>query len=763
MKRFFFLLFISTLLFANALSAQTRNPIRCFVVDATSGEPLPAANIVLVGTKRGASTNLDGYFVLGNLEPGIYTLEASYLGYHTARKRVVVTDVLMDPITIELVPSAVQLEEVVVAVEEEDDLETRQSPKVSIIPLDAGTLRKMPSLGGEMDVLRTLQQLPGVKASSDISSALYVRGGSPDQTLILMDHNVVYNPTHLFGLFSTFNADAVKRIDLMKGGFPAEYGGRSGSVLEVITNEGNRRETEGLVSLGVISARGALEGPLPHKIGSYAVSARRTYMEPILEAIRDIADIDLPDYYFYDANGKFNLDLSPKTTLTVAGYAGSDRMTFDTGPEDSPINLEMTWGNRTLSSRLRQVLSRTAYFSVSAAVSRYRSDWSITNDGADLESAVDQLYDYSLKSDLEFLGSENHQVKTGIWLSYYDLLLRITHSDQDFVDVDDDTYNFSVYVQDRWRIHSRWELQPGLRGYYHEKGDWIRFDPRLAVVFYYRPDMRFKIAGGRYTQWIDMITFGEGMSNFDIWTPIDETMKPTYCDQIVLGYEWEPRSDLEFTAETYYTDMNDVATFNMLTDEKSVDGSHAFLFGEGYAYGLELMLRRKTGRLSGWVGYTLSWTKRRFPDTYLNDGDWFYPKWDRRHDFIATAMYELSPRWDLSASWRYNTGQGITEPVGMMTTQIAGVDPQYLPDDGRQVLYGNYNNYRFPADHRLDLTATWKHRLFGKPARLNLSIYNVYSRRAYWMRITDTSENPVVIEDIKLLPILPMISYEVRF
>jgi hypothetical protein len=763
MKRTITLLVFATLLNSSFSSAQTKNPIRGFVVDATSGEPLPAANVVLVGTKRGASTNLDGYFVLGNLEPGIYTLEASYLGYHTAQKRVVVTDVLMDPIKIELVPSALKLEEVVVTVEEEDDLETRRSPKVSVIPLDAGTLRKMPSLVGEMDVLRTLQQLPGVKASSDINSALYVRGGSPDQTLILMDHNVVYNPTHLFGLFSTFNADAVKRIDLMKGGFPAEYGGRSGSVLEVITNDGNRKESEGLVSLGVISARAALEGPLPNKAGSYAVSARRTYMEPILDVIRDLANIELPDYYFYDANGKINLDLTPRTTLTVAGYLGSDRMTFDTGPEDSPINLEMTWGNRTLSSRLRQVLSRTAYFSVSAAVSRYRSDWSISNDGSDLESAVDQLYDYSLKSDLEFLGSENHRLKTGIWISYYDLLLRITHSDQDFVDVDDNTYNFSLYVQDRWRIHPRWELQPGMRGYYHEKGDWIRFDPRLAIVYYYRPDMRFKIAGGRYTQWIDMITFGEGMSNFDIWTPIDGTMKPTYCDQIVLGYEWDPRSDLEFTAETYYTDMNDVATFNMLTDEKSVDGSHAFLFGEGYAYGMELMLHKTTGRLTGWLGYTLSWTKRRFPGTYLNDGDWFYPKWDRRHDFIATAMYELNSRWDLSASWRYNTGQGITEPVGVTTTGIAGVDPQYLPDDGRQVLYGDYNNYRFPADHRLDITASWKHKLFGKPARLNLSVYNVYSRRAYWMRITDTTENPVVIEDIKLLPILPMISYEVRF
>jgi hypothetical protein len=658
----------------------------------------------------------------------------------------------------------VALEEVVVTINEDSDLETRQSPKVSIIPMDAATIRKMPSLAGEMDVLRTLQQLPGVKASSDISSALYVRGGTPDQTLILMDHNVVYNPSHLFGLFSTFNTDAVKHLELMKGGFPAEYGGRSGSVLEIITNEGNRKETEGMINVGILSARGAIEGPLPGKNGSYAASVRRTYMEPILDMLRQQEDFeDLPDYYFYDANGKINLDLTDRTTVTVAGYWGSDNLDVSAGPDDSPIDVGLTWGNRTLSSRLRHVLSRNSFVSVGAAVSRYRSKWNIENDGLDLETAYDRLLDYSFKTDLELMGTDGHNIKTGIWLSNYNFKLEISHGGNDFVDIDDTANNFSIYIQDRWRIHPKWELHPGIRGYYQPEGDFLRYDPRFAVVHFYRPDMRFKIAGGRYTQWIDLITFGESMSNFDIWSPIDEMMKPTYCDQIVLGYEWEPQDDLEFTVETYYTDMNDVATFNVLTDEKSIDGSDAYIFGDGYAYGIEFLLRRKTGRLSGWLGYTLSWTQRRFPGTYQNDGEWYYPKWDRRHDIILTSMYELNHRWDFSATWRYNTGQGVTQPVGISTTYIAGVDPGYLPNDSRQVINGEMNNYRFPADHRLDVTATWKHQIFGKPARLNLSIYNFYNRRAYWMRVTDTSENPVVIEDIHLLPILPMISYEVRF
>ncbi|MCX6640558.1 MAG: TonB-dependent receptor [bacterium] len=758
-------IFMSLALIGNVLAAESGGyPIRGFVLDATSAEPLPSANVTIAGTDRGASTNLDGYFVIDYLQPGSYFLTVAYMGYHNLKKTVSVTDKVMDPLRIELVPTTLQMEDIEVIYNKEDEeVDDRQSPQVSAIPMDVNTIRRMPSLGGEMDVLRTLQQLPGVKASSDLNSALYVRGGSPDQTLILMDHNVVYNPSHLFGLFSTFNADAVKRIELLKGGFPAEYGGRSGSVLDVITNEGNRKKTEGMFSLGIISSRAALEGPLPKGRGSYALSARRTYMEPIIDQIRKSTGTDLPDYYFWDGNGKVNLDLTPKTTLTLAGYWGSDHLKLDTGPTDSPIRVKLDWGNRTFSSRLRQVLSRNMFFSVSAAVSRYESGWTFENDGVKVEDADDRLVDYSLKSDLELLGGQNHHLKTGIWISRYDFLLKMFNDEKPIVDVDAATYNYSWYAQDRWVIHPMFEVEPGVRAYYHAAGNRYRLDPRLAMVFHYGPDMRFKLAGGRYTQWIALINFGEGMSNFDIWTPIDETIEPTYCDQGVLGFEWEPRQDLEFTTETYYTDMKNVHIFNSLISDKSTDASKAYLTGKGYAYGWEWMLRRKEGRLTGWVGYSLSWTRRRFPDTYQNNGQWYYPKWDRRHDFIATGMYELNDRWDLSASWRYNTGQGFTQPLGLSTLRIAGVDPQYLGDDGRWVINGELNNYRFPSDHRLDVTATWKHHFFTLPAKLNISIFNVYSRRSYWMRVTYTNKNPVEIKDVKLLPILPMISYEVRF
>jgi hypothetical protein len=737
-------------------------PIRGFAVDATSAEPLPVANVWLEGTGRGTAANLDGYFVINDLEPGRYAIQVSYVGYHTARREVEVTRTLMEPIKIELLPEAVQLDVVEIVANEETATEERLSPRVSTVPVDGLTIRSMPSLMGEMDILRAVQTIPGVKASSDLSSAPYIRGGSPDQTLILMDRNVVYNPSHLFGLFSTFNADAVKRLDLMKGGFPAEYGGRSGSVLDVITNEGNRRETKGLLSLGIISARGALEGPLPDGRGSFALSARRTYFEPILEALRDVYDTDIPDYYFYDANGKVNLDLSQKTTITTAGYLGNDVMTAEFGDTDERIGIRMAWGNRSITGRLRHVLSQNLFLSIGGAVSRYRSNWSFDTDDVLLEEAANTLHDQSLQADLEILGHDRHRVKAGICFNNYDIDFFDRSEDVTWVSVDTSTINLSAYLQDTWRLGPLVEIQPGIRAYYHQAGKHYRVDPRLSLVYHHGPEMRFKLSVGRYTQWINVITFGEGFSNFDIWIPVDASVKPTYTNQTVLGFEYDPREDLQFTTEAYYTDMRNLTTFDLLSDQGDV-ATDAFVTGRGFAYGLEWMVRRNMGRTTGWIGYSLSWTRRQFPGTYVNNGQWFYPRWDRRHDFIVVANRALSHRWDLSGSWRYNTGQGFTQGLGLYTLREPGVPPDWMFGDGRVVLPGSMNNYRFPADHRLDVTATYNHTFFGLPAKLNLSVYNVYSRRSYWIRYFDTQENPVEVSDLKLLPIVPLISYEVRF
>jgi hypothetical protein len=457
-----------------------------------------------------------------------------------------------------------------------------------------------------------------------------------------------------------------------------------------------------------------------------------------------------------------NLDLSSRTTLSTAGYFGNDAMSAEFGDEDERLAIGLDWGNRTISSRLRHVLARDLFLSVGAALSKYISTWSFQSDEVLLEEAENELIDSSVKADLEVLGHENHRLKTGVWLRKYDIRFYDKAEDITWVDVDTSTYNLSAYVQDTWRLGPLFELQPGVRAYYHQAGRHVRVDPRLSFVYHHGPDMRFKLSAGRYTQWINIISFGEGFSNFDIWIPVDSSMDPTYTNQLVFGFEYDPKENLEFTTEAYYTDMKNITTFDMLTDRGDV-ADDAFVSGDGYAYGLEWMLRQTTGRMTGWLGYSLSWTKRRFPDSFVNSGDWYYPKWDRRHDFIALSNYSLNDRWDLSASWRYNTGQGFTQAVGLYTFRFADIPADNYAYDGRTIMPGQRNNYRFPADHRLDITATWKHTLFGQPAKLNLSVYNVYSRRSYWTRYFDTSENPIEVNDIKLLPILPLISYEVRF
>ena len=755
-----FLLVASILLLNSEVSLAAT--ITGYVTDEASGEPLPVATVVVKDADRGTTTNLDGYFVIDFIDPGNYRLDVSYMGYNNTETDVTVYEGSSKPVTIEISRGSVALEEVVVVVQARNTALDRHAPVVSAIPIDGKIIRTMSSLGGEMDVLRALQTIPGVKSASDISSGLIVRGGGPDQTLIMMDHNVVYNPTHLFGLFSTFNADAVKHLDIMKGGFPAAYGGRSGSVLEIIGNDGNRKKREGMLSIGLISARGSMEGPLWSDIGSYHFSLRRTYMDPILDAMRDPGELDLPNYYFYDSNGKINLDLTDRTTLTLAGYWGNDRMKMDFGPLDSRLNLYLSWGNRTISTRLRHALGRNMFLSAVGSVSRYRSKWSMRNEDVLFDKARARLYDYSFKSDLEFLGTANHRMKAGFWIRQYDIYYNEVGEDLDFVTIDEKANNYSVFFQDRWRINSFFELQPGIRAYFHEVGDQFALDPRAALVYHYDTDIRFKIAGGRYSQFLNLISFGEGFSAFDIWIPIDETLDPSYTDQGIIGFEWDREDGLEFTTEAYYTDMNKMAIFDPTIDEANT-GDQAFLTGDGEAYGLEWMLRRMKGRLNGWLGYSLSWTKRQYKDSPINLGNQYYPKFDRRHDFIVVGNYKLTRGWDLNGSWRYNTGQGYTRGMMQYTARLGGIDANEEGDYGRSILKGSKNNYRFPADHRLDLTASYNHLFLGKEAKFNISVFNVYSRRSYWLHNENTEENPPEVTDIKLLPILPLLSYEMRF
>ncbi len=732
-----------------------------FVVDGSNGEPLPMATVMIANDVLGSTTNLDGYFVIDVNSIAEYPLHVTYLGFKSEHRVVNVTDTLMPPLVIELQPAIINLEEAVILSEREKSSTRRKSPQISTEPLDSKILRLVPSLMGEMDMLRSLQMIPGVKSSSELSSALYIRGGSPDQTLIMMDHNTIYNPTHMFGLFSTFNTDAVKYVNLIKGGFPAEYEGRSGSVLEVITDEGNRKRTEGSFLIGFVSARASLQGPLSNNTGSYAVSFRRTIMDPIIDVMRKTTESDLPDYYFYDFNGKINIDLTPRSTFSFSGYNGHDRLTYEFGAKESGLNARISWGNSTMAGRYRLILGKNLYFSLSGATSQYKSYLSFKNASVTLLEGENRLKDYSIKLDLEFLGSQKHRLKTGMLIKKYDYGVYTESESINYADFNGKSQTLAVYVQDNSWINHKFEIQSGIRGYFNSAGKHQQLDPRFSMVYHYSSELRLKMAIGRYTQLINVATFSELFSNFDVWIPLHKSRQPSYSNQAILGIEYD-FTEFDLTAEIYNTEMKNLTSFDVLAlNVKSP--SEAFITGNGRANGIEITARRNNGRFTGLAGYTFALTSRQFTDTYLNVGNAFYPRWDRRHEFALFSSYKLTQFWDFSAAWNYKSGRGYTKEMGYYTFVTPRIGYQNVHTD---VLFGNKNGSRFPVDHRLDVSLVHKHNFHKNPnfpAKLSISLYNVYNRRSYWLRYVEVDPNSIEITNAKLLPFTPMISYEVKY
>lgn len=761
-RLFFSSLFLISLCYSQIVYCA--GVVRGFVKDKTSEEPLPAANVVLSGTQRGSSTNLDGYFHIPGVAEGQYVLIATYMGYQTGKIKINVSSEMDSLIVIKLLPSAYRGEEAVFIEDKLDESEIKLKPQVSTIAVKGDMIRQIASLAGENDVMRAMQTVPGVKSSSDLSSALYVRGSNPSMTLIQMDQSTIYNTSHMFGIFSTFNPEAVKHIELMKGAFPAEYGGRAGSVLQVVTKDGNRNEFNGNASVGVVSSRASMEGPLPNDLGSYSISGRRTYMDLVISALDKYYDIDdIPDYFFYDTNGKFNIDITDRTVLTIGAFTGRDKMDDHTETRGYGQQYKMAWGNTAAYTKLRHVLPFDAFLTASVTYSKYKATYDYYNNSDKYLSFDNGFNDLAYLLDMEYYGIKNHKIKTGLQANYYELDFGINYRDYNRASIKEDSWNTSFFLQDQWRLSANWEILPGGRFYYQTSNKKTFFDPRMSLVYFYDTNSRIKLSGGRYHQFLDLYTIGnELISFFDFWIPNDGSYDPVYADQIVVAYEIETSDGYDYTVEAYLNEFHNIHEKNERGDRGNEAGDY-FLHGNGRTYGLEFMLRKNSGRWTGWIGYSLAWSKQRFPNSYLNDGDWYYPRWDRRHDFIAVTSYKLNEKWDMSATWQYMTGQGYTRIQGVYSQYNPMIDPSYFEDYGRELRPSSVNNYRLPADHRLDVTFSYNHTFFDNPAKLNICLYNVYNRRGVRQRYYDPSINPVQQKDTKRLPILPLISYEVKF
>lgn len=736
------------------MQAQETASLNGYVRDAESGETLISANVAIGEGRKGTATNASGYYNITEIEPGTHTVIATYIGYRRFEQEITFRAGESVRLDISLVPEEIRLGELVV--ESTEEREGRRD--IGVAQLEASTIDRVPSVF-QADLFRSLQLLPGVKAASDFSSGLYIRGGSPDQTLILLDRTTVYNPTHFFGFFSTFNPDAIKDTRLYKGGYPAEYGGRLGSVLTVYNKDGNRNETRGSVSLGLLSSRASLEGPLPG--GSWMVAVRRSTLEPLLAGLRSVEENIPSRFHFLDLNGKLNFDPDPDNTLSLAFYSGSDRLKFPFG-EDAGINLN--YGNQTLSGTWTHIFSDRVFSNFTVTGSRYFNFPSFDIASTPFERN-NNIYDFSLKGDIEYYPSEAHEISAGFWSGVKTLKVEdIFDGEETFRSRTQSLYH-SLYLQDAWQPGDRWEITGGLRLNGFGKGNYWRLAPRLSAE--YRPGDRIRLqaAYGRYHQFLTLVT-NEAFTGFDTWFTVDEGVPPAWGDQYVGGIKTIPREGYGFDVEVYYRTMRDLFELDpFLPDVAGLNYPELFRFGEGYAYGAEFYLEKQTGRLTGFLGYTYSVSRRKFPDFNRpvtgGGGARFYPpKYDRRHDLNLVLTYSISSRWEGTLSFNYASGQAYTRPLG----RTLAVDFPTSSSELDQLVVGRVNASRLPPYHRLDFSFRRRGSFFGiGEAEWQFQLINAYSRRNTWFFNYNFEENPVERTEVPLLPLLPSVSYTVDF
>lgn len=733
-----------------ATVAQESATVHGFVTDESTGETLILANVVLVSGRIGTATNTAGYYSITGVPPGEYELVASYLGYREYQAEIRLAPGETRRIDIRMTPEGIDVGEIVVTDEREEEEEVR---RIGVAQLTTNQVKRIPALL-EPDVFRSLQLLPGVKAASDYSSGLYIRGGSPDQTLILLDRTTVYNPTHFFGFFSTFNPDAVKDVRLYKGGYPAEYGGRLGAVVDIYNKDGNRNEYDGSLSLGLLASRAIAEGP--YAKGSWMLAVRRSTLEPLLAALQN-QDIDgIPErFYFYDINGKVNYDLGRNDRFSVSFYTGRDKLTI---PIFDDANVDLSYGNFTTSGNWTHIFSEKLFSNFTLTSSRYFSRPRFEFAQTDFERD-NRVYDVSAKGDFEYLPDERHAIRIGFWTGNFTFRLQDVFDGQPTLGERIQSLYGAAYVEDAYRPRPDWMIRAGFRASYFGSGRHLRMEPRLSIEHQPNPAVRLQVGYGRYYQYLTLIT-SELFSGSDIWLTTDNGVPPARGDQFVVGVKTSPADDLNVDVEFYYRTMEDLFELDpFLPDAAGLDYADLFRFGRGFAYGTEVFVERQRGRINGFVGYTFGVTRRRFPG--FEEGKLYAPKHDRRHDLKTVANLDIFRKWRFTGVFTLGTGQAYTEP----SRRYRFVDNP-LGSTTKEAVWSDFNEARLPPYHRFDVGVSRLGRFFGfADYELQIQVLNVYSRRNVWFYFFEFEDNLTVDRtEVPQIPVpIPNLSLTLRF
>lgn len=749
------LAFFNVNMYANVTPSPDDASLSGFVIDESNGETLVGASVYVVEANIGAYTNKSGYFSITSIKPGKYTVRFSSIGYERKEISLEFNKAQSIKDNFKLKPSSIIKEQIEVVADREVEKRQISISKVNI-PVDQ---MKQIRVGGESDVFRTIQFLPGVLTSSQVSSGLYIRGGSPDQNLVLLDGSTVYNPSHLFGFISTFNSEAIKDVEIIKGGYPAEYGSRLSAVLNITQKDGNREEYQGVGSIGALSSKLSFEGPVGK--GSFFVSGRRTYFDIIKNIMPEDEENPIPDFGFYDLNGKISQDLSQNDKIYLSGFMSRDNFDFAT----SGLGINMFMANRAGSLRWIHIFGDNMFHDFKITGSNYSNgiDQSFGGYKTGMENSIN---DYSLKGNLEWFTSDKTTIKFGYSVSNYKFQFEQNFSGEES-DIEEGTIEegllhlvihdwvYNAFGQGNYQITDNISAQAGLRVNYWDKAETMTYDPRLAMRFQLFDDLAVKASWGIFHQYL-RLAGDENFAIFDTWLPTDKSVEPGKAQHYILSFETHPLEDIDLNFDIYYKDLDNISEVNRTSFEGS-KVSDIFFTGDGYAYGFEIFLQKKVGRFAGWLGYGFGVVTAKFDS--INGGREFHPKYDRRHDFKIVAQYELTDKWTVGGTFMFQSGQPYSGASSRFHVFMPGMEygmPMVVPTER----FG----LRLPPSHQLNLNGSYKFKTFGLESKLIIDIFNVYSRRDILMRFYDVDQGrETVVEDVLLLPIIPTVSFELDF
>ena len=786
------------LVMTHVVVAQKKYTISGYIKDGASTESLIAATVYDKASSSGTTSNNFGFYSI-TLNAGFVDMTYSYVGYTPQQ----LSFMLQQDTTINVeLSGGMVLNEAVVTGRTVEQIQNRT--QMSSVNIPVPQLKSLPMFLGEVDLLKVLQLMPGIQSGGEGTSGLYVRGGGPDQNLILLDGVPVYNASHLFGFFSVFNTDAINNVELLKGGFPARYGGRTSSVVDIQMKEGNNQEFHGEGAIGLISARLTLEGPIRKDKTSFIVSGRRTYADlftqPIINKINEGNDNKVTTgYYFYDLTAKVNHRFSNKDRLFLSAYMGSDKFHLeDTYQSRYNTNSGYTsksginWGNITSALRWNHIFTNRLFGNSTLTYSRFRFNTIHSfNERYNQQSEFYEMDYYSSIEDLsaqiafDYHPSPNHYIRFGassIRHAFKPGVSGISQraSSQERTNSIDtiigaphvSAYEWGVYAEDDFRVTDRLKVNAGVHwsGFAVRSNFYSYLQPRLSARYLVGWESAVKASYSRMVQYVHLLTNSGISLPTDLWVPTTDQLKPQISDQIAWGISKNFRQKYEVSIEAYYKKMNRVLEYKEGASYFDLDGSweNKVLQGEGESYGLEVFGEKKTGKLTGWIGYTLSWTNRTFE--LLNNGKTFPYKYDRRHDVSIVSIYRPSSKIELSGTWVFGSGNAITIPTASFRAQNPFI-PQGSPINSK--VYGGRNEYRMDSYHRLDLSISFIRQVRWGESRWSFGVYNTYCRRnPYYIDVVTTEQyNPTSgkteqkseFTQYSLFPIIPSISYHFKF